>query len=357
MSDVLRLAPPTGIVPRAMPPMGIVPRAMPPMGIPPRAMPPMGFIPRVLPPGEIIRRNQNFQGRIPLVRIPPVEMHLRRIPTTGIITIMPNPYFIGSVYESIPSEDRMIIKIKKFRLIEIMKNGDINALKEIHKSIENFYLEKVYGQELLTLCFEKEYFSRGDPIREMIDNRHVAEFLLQIGEDVNRKINVQNFSHIACKSQNLYFLRFLLKHKADFLRGDTNHNSALEYACMNRWFAGIFLILSEINIERKHKKLFERMCKILTHTNSICENVINKRFSNGETILHLMTKKRNLMAVEILCQYGANPMIKDNNGISPYKLALNNNWNEEFLLLVNAPVKSKREDVDVRKTHKFKWFC
>jgi len=335
MSDFIRFTPS-----RVMPGMGIIPRTMPPMGI---------------PPGEIIRRNQNFQRAPPLTRIPRVEMHLRRIPTTRLITIMPNPFVDESDYESIPSENRMIIEIQKFRLIEIMKNGDINALKEIHKSIANFYLEDVHGQELLTLCFEKRYFSRGEPIREMIDNRHVAEFLLHIGEDVNRNINGKNFAHLACLSKNPYFLRFLLKHKADFFRKDIHKPSASAYAVLNRWFDGLFLILSEIDIENKYRHIFKLMCLNLTYTHSNHTNDINKRFSNGETILHLLTKKRNLMAVELLFRYGANPKIKDYNGISPYKIALKNNWGEEFLRLLEASGQSKREAVDVRDTHKFKW--
>jgi ankyrin repeat protein len=191
----------------------------------------------------------------------------------------------------------------------------------------------------------------------MIDNRHVAEFLLHIGEDVNRDINGRNFAHIACKSKNPYFFRFLLKHKADFFSKDLHKNTAIEYACINKWFAGIFLILSEINIKEKHRDVFKHMCKLLTYTdeNENQNNDINTRFHNGETILHLLTKKRNLMAVEILFQYGANPKIKDYNGISPYKIALKNKWGEEFLGLFEASGQSKREVVNVHDTHKFQW--
>jgi len=272
--------------------------------------------------------------------IPVIEGHVREL-----ITVITAVDKVNKIYSP-------VIKFDTVELRKIIKFGDMKELQKIYSLIPNFYLLK----PILVWCFETRFFSpNGERIRNMMNNSHVAEFLLKNGENVNREINGERFAHIACRKQNLYFLRFLLENNANFFKNNIHGISALEIACMKRWFEGLFLILLNIKIKEKHSYVFEDMCRFLTNTN-FGENDINKQFK-GKTILHLMIKKRNLMAVKLLCQYGANPMIKDNNGISPYKLALNNNWSEEFLLLVNSPGQSKREAVSVRETHKFKWFC
>jgi len=274
------------------------------------------------------------------------NLHSRGIPPSDFIIHIPK----SSIFDD-ESPDELIFIIQK-RFLKVMRHGSIKDLAKCYKIIPDFHETKIDGKSLLALCFEEIYITPdGEIIDNMIDNRHVAEFLLQNGEDVNRK----NFSHVACKRRNYYFLRFLLKHNANFFDTDCKGVTAIEYACRNRWFDGLFLILSETTIQEHDIKVFKKICKFLTDTNSNHENYINKRFTNGETILHLMVKKRNLIAVELLLSFGADPMIKDNYGISPYKIVLTNGWGSFRLLLEVA--KSKSNAVPLRKTHKFKWFC
>ena len=351
--------------PMVIPPMRNHPMVIPPMRNHPMVIPPMRNYPTVMPPMRNYPTVMSPMRNYPTVMSPLAMPPMANPPSRMIQLENPNAG-IHHVYETRERLDN----IKPSRLRKIMEYGDIKALKEISKELPKFYKTKIHGDSLLSLCFDEGYTLRTGEIKNRRDNHHVAEFLLQSGEDINRYINGKNFSHVACKRRNYYFLRFLLKHNANFFDTDCKGVTAIEYACRNRWFDGLFLILSKINIKEKHRKVFKKMCKILTDTNPqnspdydsednpfpTYENVINKRFSNGETILHLMVKKRNLIAVELLLSFGANPMIKNYDGISPYKLILDNNWNEKFLFLLEA-VNSKSNAVPLHETHKFKWFC
>lgn len=69
--------------------------------------------------------------------------------------------------------------------------------------------------------------------------------------------------------------------------------------------------------------------------------VVNSRdLSSGETALHIVTQRRDLVWIRFLTQKGANPNIADKNGVTPLVLAVNLGFPEgvEELIKVGARV-------------------
>ncbi len=65
--------------------------------------------------------------------------------------------------------------------------------------------------------------------------------------------------------------------------------------------------------------------------------VINTRdLTSGETALHLVTARRDLVWIKFLAQKGANPNIRDKRGVTPLQLAVRLGFIEGVEALINA---------------------
>lgn len=65
--------------------------------------------------------------------------------------------------------------------------------------------------------------------------------------------------------------------------------------------------------------------------------VVNARdLTSGETALHYATQRRDLTWINFLAQRGANPNIRDKNGVSPLMIATRLGFNEGVAALIEA---------------------
>ncbi|MXO89332.1 ankyrin repeat domain-containing protein [Pontixanthobacter aquaemixtae] len=65
--------------------------------------------------------------------------------------------------------------------------------------------------------------------------------------------------------------------------------------------------------------------------------IVNTRdITTGETALHIVTKRRDLMWIRFLTQNGANPNISDNKGVSPLQIATQLGFVEGVEALIKA---------------------
>lgn len=82
----------------------------------------------------------------------------------------------------------------------------------------------------------------------------------------------------------------------------------------------------------------EAVTNALNEPGSVVVNTRDK--ANGETALHIVTKRRDVTWIKFLSQRGANPNIADRNGVTPLVLAVNLGFVEgvEELLKAGADV-------------------
>lgn len=81
--------------------------------------------------------------------------------------------------------------------------------------------------------------------------------------------------------------------------------------------------------------------KVTQALNEPGSTVVNARdLSSGETALHIVTARRDLIWIKFLTQKGANPNIRDKKGVSPLQLAVQLGFPEgaEALLKAGADV-------------------
>ncbi len=84
----------------------------------------------------------------------------------------------------------------------------------------------------------------------------------------------------------------------------------------------------------------DEVTKEITNSNGA---VVNARdISNGETALHVVTKRRDALWIRFLTERGANPNIADNKGVTPLQIAVSLGFTDGVEALLNAGA-----DVDV----------
>jgi len=86
--------------------------------------------------------------------------------------------------------------------------------------------------------------------------------------------------------------------------------------------------------------------KVTEALNEPGSTIVNsKDISSGETALHIVTQRRDLVWVNFLTQRGANPNIRDKRGVTPLQLAVQLGFAEGVEALIKASA-----EVDVTDT-------
>ena len=181
----------------------------------------------------------------------------------------------------------------------------------------------------------------------------------------NANVNIQNASgstplHEAARSGNVRAIETLLNHGADINAQDANGNSVLHIAFPpTMHLSAINLLLSRganPNLRDDQGASPLHVAVVLNRSEAVVANLLSGgadvdiRDVEGKTALYLAIEKNRRNLVPLFLAHGADIFAADNNGITPFKMALREN-NSLALSMINRQTVLQRDSVGNTMLH------
>lgn len=119
---------------------------------------------------------------------------------------------------------------------------------------------------------------------------NIVKYLMKKRAKINQRTNFYSSLDVACFENNLQVVKFLVKRGASIN--------------VQSWFSCLFIASS-----RKHTEVVDFLLTVIVN--------LNKKFKNGNTLLHNCVKRYDLPLIKLIVKRGARLDIKDKLGYTP----------------------------------------